>query len=47
MTVSVNENAAKAYLRAISGLALSLGLDEEVKLSTLINMEGVLNIEPR
>ena len=45
MTVSVNENAAKAYLRAISGLALSLGLDEEVKLSTLINMEGVLNIE--
>ena len=45
MTVSVNENAAKAYLRAISGLASSLGLDEEVKLSTLINMEGVLNIE--
>jgi uncharacterized protein (TIGR00255 family) len=45
MTVSVNVNAAEAYTRAINSLKSSLGLDEKLNLSTLINMEGVLNIE--
>jgi uncharacterized protein (TIGR00255 family) len=45
MTVSVNVEAAKSYMRAISGLASNLGFDEELSLATLINMEGVLDIE--
>ena len=45
MTVSVNVNAAEAYTRAIDSLKSSLGLDEKLSLSTLINMEGVLNME--
>jgi len=44
-SVSVNVNAANAYMQAISGLASSLGLDEKLNLSTLIGMEGVLEIE--
>ena len=43
--VSVNIEAAKAYMRAISGLASTLGFDEELTLSELISMEGVLDIE--
>jgi uncharacterized protein (TIGR00255 family) len=43
--VSVNANAAAAYMKAISGLASSLGFDEKPGLSMLINMEGVLDIE--
>jgi uncharacterized protein (TIGR00255 family) len=45
MTVSVNENAANAYMRAASGLASNLGLDEKLSITALINMEGVLDIE--
>jgi uncharacterized protein (TIGR00255 family) len=45
MTVSVNVNAANAYMQAISGLASSLGINEKMSLSALINMEGVLDIE--
>jgi len=45
MNVSVNVNAANAYMRAISGLASNLGLDEKPSLSTLISMDGVLDIE--
>jgi len=45
MTVSVNVNAANAYMQAINSLKSSLDLDEKLNLSTLINMEGVLNIE--
>jgi len=44
-TVSVNENAANAYMRAFSGLASKFGLDEKPDLSALIGMEGVLEIE--
>jgi len=45
MTITVNENAANAYMGAISGLASKLGLDEKVSITALINMEGVLDIE--
>ena len=45
LAVSVNVNAANAYMQAVSGLALKLGIDEKLNLSTLIGMEGVLDIE--
>jgi uncharacterized protein (TIGR00255 family) len=45
LSVSVNVNAANAYMQAISDLASSLDLDEKLSLSALINMEGVLDIE--
>jgi len=45
MTVSVNENAANAYMKAVSGLASNLGLDEKLSITALIAMEGVLDIE--
>jgi uncharacterized protein (TIGR00255 family) len=45
MNVSVNVNAANAYMGAISGLASSLGLDERLSLTALVDMEGVLDIE--
>ena len=45
LNVSININAAKAYTDAISGLAAELGIGEKISLSTLIGMEGVLEIE--
>jgi uncharacterized protein (TIGR00255 family) len=48
LTVSVNVNAANAYLRAISGLASNLDpgmIDEKLSITALISMEGVLEIE--
>jgi len=45
LNVSVNVNAANAYMQAISGLASGLGLEEKLSLSMLIGMEGVLEIE--
>jgi len=45
LNVSVNVNAANAYMRAISDLASNLGLEEKLSITALINMEGVLNIE--
>jgi uncharacterized protein (TIGR00255 family) len=45
VNVSVNVNAANAYMGAVSGLASNLGINEKLNLSTLIGMEGVLNIE--
>jgi len=45
MNVSVNENAANAYMRAVSGLASSLGINEKLSITALIGMEGVLDIE--
>jgi len=45
LNVSVNVNAANAYMQAISGLASSLGINEQLSLTALVNMEGVLNIE--
>jgi uncharacterized protein (TIGR00255 family) len=45
LNVCVNENAANAYMRAISGLASNLGINEKLSITALINMEGVLDIE--
>jgi uncharacterized protein (TIGR00255 family) len=45
LNVSVNVNAANAYMRAISGLASDLGINEKLSITALINMEGVLDIE--
>ena len=45
LNVSVNANAAKAYADAISGLSAELGIKETISLSTLIGMEGVLEVE--
>jgi uncharacterized protein (TIGR00255 family) len=45
MSVSVNVNAANAYMQAVSGLASSLGINEKLSITALINMEGVLDIE--
>jgi uncharacterized protein (TIGR00255 family) len=47
VTVSVNVNAAGAYMEAVSGLASGLGIDEKLSLSTLIGMEGVLEVEKK
>jgi len=41
LNVSVNINAAKAYMDAVS----ALGIDEKLNLSTLIALEGVLETE--
>jgi uncharacterized protein (TIGR00255 family) len=45
LSVSVNVNAANAYMRAISALASDLGINEKLSITALINMEGVLDIE--
>ena len=45
LSVSVNANAAEAYMKAIEGLASRLGLDDKVSLQMLIGMDGVLDIE--
>jgi len=43
--VTVNAAAAGAYVKAISGLCESLGIAEKAGISTLLGMEGVLEIE--
>jgi uncharacterized protein (TIGR00255 family) len=45
ISVSVNNKAAEVYHRAISNVALALGMDEKPSLSLIIGMEGVLEIE--
>ena len=45
VTVSVNENAAKAYEKAIRSLAETLGLKEEPSLSIILGLEGVIETE--
>jgi uncharacterized protein (TIGR00255 family) len=45
LNVSVNADAAGAYIRAVSDLAKSHGLDEKLSVSVLIGLEGVLEIE--
>jgi len=45
LNVSVNANAAGAYIQAVSDLAKSHGLDEKLSVSVLIGLEGVLEIE--
>ncbi|MCL2762949.1 MAG: YicC family protein [Treponema sp.] len=45
LNVTVNTNAAGAYMQAISALASDLGIDAQLSVSQLIGMEGVLDIE--
>jgi uncharacterized protein (TIGR00255 family) len=45
VSVSVNIEAARACLAAVSGLAADLGLNEQPGLSLLLGMEGVLEVE--
>jgi uncharacterized protein (TIGR00255 family) len=45
ISVSVNRKAAEVYQRAISNIALTLGIDEKPGLGLIIGMEGVLEIE--
>jgi uncharacterized protein (TIGR00255 family) len=45
INISINRNAAKAYYAAIKDLILELGIEENAKLGTLLEMEGVLEIE--
>lgn len=45
VNININKNAAKAYYNAIRDLALDLGIEETPKLSALLEMESVLEIE--
>jgi uncharacterized protein (TIGR00255 family) len=45
INISVNTKAAKAYLNAINGLAEELAINERCGLASLLEMEGVLEIE--
>ena len=45
VSVSVNENAARMYEKAIRGLAGTLGLREEPGLAMILDLEGVLETE--
>jgi uncharacterized protein (TIGR00255 family) len=45
LSVTVNTNAARAYMKAISGLASDLGINTELSVPLLIGMEGVLDVE--
>jgi uncharacterized protein (TIGR00255 family) len=47
LNVTVNTNAADAYMKAISGLASDLGISEKLSMSVLIGMEGVIEIEKK
>jgi len=47
LSVTVNTHAARAYMEALSGLAANLGIDAQLSVSTLIDMEGVLEIEKK
>jgi len=45
VSVSVNENAAAMYEKAIRGLANTLGLREEPSLAVILGLDGVLETE--
>lgn len=45
VSVSIHENAAAMYRTAIVNMAKALGMNEEPKLETLLNLEGVLEID--
>ena len=45
VSIRVNENAARAYEKAIRELAQTLGLEEKPGLDTLLHLEGVLETE--
>jgi uncharacterized protein (TIGR00255 family) len=45
VSVTINTNAATAYMKAISGLASDLGIDSALSVPLLIGMEGVFDVE--
>jgi uncharacterized protein (TIGR00255 family) len=45
VNVTVNANAAAAYMQALSGLAADLGIAANINVPVLIGMEGVLEVE--
>jgi len=45
LNVTVNTHAARAYMEALSSLAADLNIDTQLSVSTLIGMEGVLEVE--
>ncbi|HCM28041.1 MAG TPA: YicC family protein [Treponema sp.] len=45
VSVSIDEGTAVAYLAAIRKLSAALGLDEPVRLSTILSLDGVLQAE--
>jgi uncharacterized protein (TIGR00255 family) len=47
LSVTVNANAAKAYVQALSGLASDLGIDPELSIPVLMGMEGVLDVDKK
>jgi uncharacterized protein (TIGR00255 family) len=47
LSVTVNTNAAKAYMQALSGLASDLGIDPQLSIPVLIGMEGVLETDKK
>ena len=47
LNVTVNTNAARSYMNALSSLAADLGIDAQLSVSTLIGMEGVLEVEKK
>jgi uncharacterized protein (TIGR00255 family) len=47
VNVSVNKNAARAYMDALSGLASDLGIDAPLSVTLLTGMEGVLEVEKK
>jgi uncharacterized protein (TIGR00255 family) len=47
LDVTVNSHAARAYMEALSALAADLDIDTQISVSTLIGMEGVLEVEKK
>jgi uncharacterized protein (TIGR00255 family) len=47
VSVSVNTNAARAYMNALSGLAGDLNIDAPLSVTVLTGMEGVLEVEKK
>jgi uncharacterized protein (TIGR00255 family) len=47
VSVSVNANAARAYMDALSGLAVDLGIKAPLSVTELTGMEGVLEVEKK
>lgn len=47
VNVSINTNAAKAYMQALSSLAGELGIESQINLPMLIGMDGVLDAEKK
>ena len=47
VSVSINENAAMTYKKALDGLVKTLGLNEEPGLEIILGLEGVLESETK